>query len=41
MNYRVELSPGVDAEILTAAHYIACDSVPNAERWLDEIYEVI
>ena len=41
MTYHVKLSPGVDDEILSAAFYIARESVPSAERWLDGIYEAI
>ena len=41
MKYRVELSPGVDDEIRAAASYIASDSLPAAEKWLDGIYNTI
>ena len=41
MKYLVQLSPGVDEEILAAASYIAHESEPSAEKWLGGIYEAI
>ena len=41
MTHHVELSPGVDDEILSAACFIARDSVPSVEKWLYGIYAAI